>query len=333
MVLTIALVICRPEYFKELGGKVSDSTIRLRGTSRINPNLGGFPKRGEIDLRDLRVTPEMVEEANQFHQRYEEGEAQRKAAILSAYEELGRPMVVVTMFYCNKFVGLFENWLKSCKDINVRKYTIAFCLDKEAYDRTRELGVQAILEPKMSGEYKGFGGAYGKSFGQAMFYKNAFIYDLLRYLPCNILFQDTDLIWFKDPLPYLSETKSDVAIMYDGPNPNFMNIYANTGFYYLKNNERVHALIETALCNTAYIFSYGGHQKPFDRILDSFERHGILTFEILPENLFANGHLRKVPEGAYVYHYSWTANMEEKLKKLEKMDLIFNPSLFDSSSV
>jgi hypothetical protein len=289
----------------------------------FNPNIRGFVRKGEIELRDFSMNDELMEEANEFHQRYEAGDSQRKAAILAAYEALGKPMVVVTMFYCNKFARLFENWLESCKDINVRKYTIAFCLDKEAYDRTRELGIQAILEPKMSGDYRGFGGAYGKSFGQAMFYKNAFVYDLLRYLPCDVLFQDTDLVWFKDPLPYLSELKSDIAIMYDGPNPHFKNIYANTGFFYLKNNERTQALMETALGNTAYIFSYGGHQKPFDRILDSFDRHGVLKLEILPENLFANGHLKKVPNGAYVYHYSWTANMDEKLRKLEKMNLVF----------
>lgn len=332
LLLLIIVPICN-EKFVELGGRVSPSALALRAKSPVNPNLASFPTHGLVDFRDFDLSDEHSEEAQMFHDQYELTEDQRRRDILAAYEELDKPMTVVAMFYCKNFVGLFENWAASCKDVaNVRTRTIGFCLDQESYNHTRELGFQAIHIPKMSGDYRGFGAAFGKSFGQTMFYKNAIIYDLLRWLPCNVLFQDTDLVWFKDPIPYLETLPETISIMYDGPNPHFRNIYANTGFIYLKNNESSKALMETALGNTAYVFSYGGHQKPFDRILDSFERHGLLTFRILPEDLFANGHLPKVPKNAYVYHYSWTVDIKDKLRKLRELGLVFNPSLLEPSS-
>lgn len=331
LILLLLIIIITPnchEYFKELGGKVSPSTMKLSGSSPINPNITKMLKHGMIDFRDFHMDDDLINEANLFHQNYQISQIPRKKEILTAFRNLNEPMDIVTTFYCNKFLPLFENWLASCKDIDVRKFAISFCLDKESYDRTKELGIQAIYIPKMSGDYTKFG---NKSFAETMFYKNSIILDLLTYLPSNILFQDTDLIWLKNPLPYLQNLTHDLAIMYDGPNHHFRNIYANTGFFYLKNNDNTRALMETALGNTAYILSYQGHQKPFDRILDTFERHGILKFTILPEDLFPNGHLTSIPNNAYVYHYSWTSNINEKIKKLKKMNLIFNHHLLDAS--
>lgn len=327
VVLLFSVAFACKESFEELRGKVPKSAFKLRGRSSINPNIRGFVSDGKLLFDDIPVSPDIIDKANDFHRRYMQDSKRRREDLETVYKDLGSPPVVVTLFYCSAFAPLFQNWLESCeaKNIDVRKYTIAFCLDKESYDLTMGLGVKAILIPnKMSGTYTKFG---EKSFGETMFYKNAFIYDILTTLPCNVLFQDSDLIWFKDPVPYLEGLDVDVAIMYDGPNFYYRHIYANTGFIYLKNNERTKSLMETALGNMSYVLSLGGHQKPFVRILDAFERHGVLKLTILPEDTFPNGHLHEVGPNAYVYHYSWTEDISHKIKKLTKLGFRFSPAL------
>ena len=105
-----------------------------------------------------------------------------------------------------------------------------------------------LLDPN---KYEKGGGSkqYGdKGFASAMFYKNALMYDMLRVIPKNnfLLFQDSDLIWFRDPLGYLEKSPYDIQIMYDGPNYNYRNLYGNSGFIFIKNNEVTQSVFETA---------------------------------------------------------------------------------------
>ena len=206
LVLTAIILSGWGEQFRELGGRVSPSAMALRAKSPINPNLASFPKHGLVDFGDLSATEEHTEGAQRFHDQYEVTEDQRRRDILAAYGALDKPMVVVVMFYCKKFMGLFENWVGSCdaKGLGVRTRTIGFCLDQESYNRTKELGFQAVGIPRMSGEYRGFGGRFGAAFGETMFYKNSIIYDTLRWMSPSCTM---------DPIP-ISETFTQILVLY-----------------------------------------------------------------------------------------------------------------------
>ena len=79
-----------------------------------------------------------------------------------------------------------------------------------------------------------------------MWYKAFSIFLLLR-MNINVLFQDVDLVWFKDPFPFFREeilkskekakiTGSDVEGFFsdDGQRSlRYAPFYANSGFYYL----------------------------------------------------------------------------------------------------
>ena len=334
------------EHFaNELKGKVAASAKKLKFkelTHQPNPNVKHMISE-DIDLGVAQPSDKAVRAAKEFHRKYDKYQSERRNELKNIYKEMGSPSTIVTMFYCKKFFIFFHNWVLSCEKagIKIKDRTITFALDKEAYNKTVALGFKCyLLDPN---KYEPAGGSkgYGDSgFATAMFYKNSTIYDLLHVIPEGnfVLFQDTDLIWFKDPVPYLeNESKKggyDIQIMYDGPNYNFKNLYANSGFIFVRNEPASMSVFETALNNSEYILQSGSHQKPLDRIFQHFIDHNLLSLRVLQETTFVNGHLldntslklsNKLDndwmENSFVFHYSWSAHTGDKIRKLNKINL------------
>jgi len=342
LIVLIVVSVQKSELFgNELLGVVAQSGMKLEAEVRpaaINPNVTRMIT-DKINVSDMTVEPKHVEKANKYHDTFNSHKDERLGILRKLYEELGNPKTVVTMFYCKRFFILFDNWVRSCElaGINVRKKTITFSLDQESYDKTVAMGFKSVLISNDKYEDAGGSVAFGDdSFSATMFYKNAFIYDLLSTVPENnyVLFQDSDLIWFRDPTEYLENNPEDLQIMYDGANHLYKELYANTGFIFLRNNKITRSVMETALGNTAYILSVRGHQKIFNRILAHYAYHNVLSLKVLPELTFVNGHLISNTTGklseklnsnwkseAYVMHYSWTGNINDKFKKLDRLGL------------
>ena len=87
-------------------------------------------------------------------------------------------------------------------------------------------------------------------FVDMMWYKAFSVYLILR-MNINVLFQDADLVWFKDPFPYFHNfgKDSDGKVVIKGSEGiegffsddgqralRYSPYYANSGFYYLKGN-------------------------------------------------------------------------------------------------
>ena len=84
-------------------------------------------------------------------------------------------------------------------------------------------------------------------FVDMMWYK-AFALFLILRMDINVLFQDVDLVWFKDPFPYFHDyiKSSNEKTLLTGSNIEgffsddgqrslrYAPFYANSGFYYLK---------------------------------------------------------------------------------------------------
>ena len=242
------------------------------------------------------------------------------------------------MMFCRNFAPLFENWLHSCvrNGIEPHNNLIVFCLDQEAAQLADTLGVKHyFFDPEYyspAGKSERFGDEW---FRNTILYKNAVISESLT-LGASLLFQDVDLIWFKDPFVYLEESRQhyDIQIMYDGPNPNGRPIYGNTGFMYLQSNDLTKALFETALRNSAAILK-AGQQFIFMRILNFFVCRSLIKVHVLPEHMFLNGHLFNLTDGVLdaarnwkdegiVLHYSWTGTRHDKLLKLNKFGLNYS---------
>ncbi|MFT5610293.1 MAG: hypothetical protein ACI9LU_000785 [Polaribacter sp.] len=323
----------------ELLGKVAPTALALRAHStpsarRFNPHIDRIIEQN-IDLPKSLIDDQETPIAESLHTQFWANTEQRTAKLKQVYSELSEPEDLIVMICCKKFCAFLELWIQSCEknNIAVRDKTLIFTLDAQANSQVNRMGFKSYLfDPNI---YQQAGGAerYGDhDFRRTMFYKNAAIFESLK-LGANILFQDVDLIWRKDPFIYLKEhnPSSQIQIMYDGPNRRHYPYYANTGFLYLKNEAVCRAVSETALRNTAAIFKLGGHQPPFNRICHHFAVHNLLNLSVLPESLFLNGHLFNTSSGlrpaaenwqtdGIVIHYSWTGDCADKIRKLEKFD-------------
>lgn len=174
-----------------------------------------------------------------------------------------------------------------------------------------------------------------------MWYKSFSVW-LLLHLERNVLFQDVDIIWLKEPFSYFHETIQsikqkaqssstspllpDAFLSDDGQraSPRFSPFYANSGFYYFISNPKTIALSWFIMISFDVIQSNGSHQNTFiQRLLEVFNLFNIVTIN-LSQKLFPNGAVyhhtptfiknmmqRKVVP--YMFHMCWTANKKEKL--------------------
>jgi len=309
----------------ELGQRLSASALAL-SPDVIDPKL---------DLTGSEIPEHSTEKAEAFHRLYRGRAEERMESLFSTYSELDGPENLIVMLSCGHYFPLFRNWLLSCDSnrIDPRGKLILFCLDRESAAGAGALGVKTcFLDPSSytpAGKAEHFGDG---SFRTTMLYKNAIIVDALQ-LGASVLFQDTDMIWLKDPFHYLDAAgdQSDVQIMYDGPNSRYKPIHGNSGFIRIRCRPGSQALFETALRNSASVL-LKGHQFPLGRIMDRFTGHGLLQVEVLPEHLFLNGHLFNLKKGimpragnwqrdGIVVHFSWTSSREDKFKKLSRFGL------------
>ena len=79
-------------------------------------------------------------------------------------------------------------------------------------------------------------GNYGdKYFAKIMWLKVTSVYIALA-AGFDVIFQDADLVWIKDPVPILHSFKDyDMIFMDDGARtPRFTPLFTNTGFYFVR---------------------------------------------------------------------------------------------------
>ena len=325
----------------ELQHCVSASALKLRSNpihcrGAVNTHVDRIISE-QINFGMQLPEKEWVEIAEAYHQLYSKHQSDRFDWLSHTLHELNDPKSVIVMLFCEAYFPFFKNWLASCDhhDIEVRSRVICFTLDQSAQAKALSQGIKAYcLDPELYGGAGHAGGFADRRFGRTMFYKNAIVRDLLE-MGVDVLFQDVDLIWLRDPLEYFRQIDdADMQFMFDGPNRIHQPIYANSGFFFARANDATRALLDTALGNTASVFRSGSHQKPLNRILGHFFLHNVIAIKILPENLFLNGHLFNLQKGqmpsathwkesGYVVHYSWSINREEKWMKMRQFGFSF----------
>jgi len=95
----------------------------------------------------------------------------------------------------------------------------------------------------------------------------------------DVLFQDADLVWMIDPIPYLHSLKEDAIFMDDGARtPRFTPFFANTGFYFLRHNYRISHMMERVLRGVGEIGQTHSHQATLNRHLT--ETQSLLNLKV-----------------------------------------------------
>ncbi len=234
--------------------------------------------------------------------------------------------VVLVMMVNQGHLDVFRNWVRSCDDrgIEVRSWSLVFTTDADAAHSVEQLGFTSYTDPASYGDQ---GKAAVKAFGDVqfrtlMFQKTAIVKDVLD-LGYRLLFQDVDVVWMKDPLPYFlhpSHQRFDARFMYDGQNKMHAPLHVNTGFFWLNPTPKTIRFWSAVLMHYHLIRASGSQQMVVNQMLVGHCFKG-LKLNVLPEKDFANGHLfsmtntARLPKDPYVIHCSWTHNIEHKIKK------------------
>mmetsp|Transcript_19657 Transcript_19657/g.27274 ORF Transcript_19657/g.27274 Transcript_19657/m.27274 type:complete len:241 (+) Transcript_19657:2-724(+) len=165
-----------------------------------------------------------------------------------------------------------------------------------------------------------------------------FCVQMLTMSGYDVLFQDVDMIWFKDPLEFFHDETNplynfDIYFQDDGNHAVYYAPYsANTGFYYVRSNARTEHFFNSFLLAGDMILESKSHQNALIALLNEHASVYGLKVKILSRDTdeFPGGfhyHRRKPfmqqlikgETNAYILHMSWTTNKLNKMKYFQQL--------------
>ncbi|KAL7484304.1 hypothetical protein ACHAW6_009946 [Cyclotella cf. meneghiniana] len=224
---------------------------------------------------------------------------------------------------------------------------LVFPSDKETKELAEGLGLTTYYDEKNMGPLPS-GGAkrYGDKYFTAMMYAKVIcvLYPLM--LNYDVLFQDVDVVYFKDPVVshvYVNcgsvvhsdcnEPKIqhfDVLFQHDGSNTiRYAPYSANSGFYYVRANKRSQYLFTSLLYHSDLILTWDSHQQALVQLLAEHSSLFGLNVKVFSRDTemfpggyhFHNRHdfMKKFLQGktdTYIFHMSWTDSFEHVMQRL-----------------
>jgi len=258
-------------------------------------------------------------------------------------ERINRDNAVIIMTLNSGIVSFLINFVCSARSrgFDLRS-VLVFATDDESFEWATRLGLEAYrmesLLGKISvGESKVFGDL---AFAYLSFAKlvSGFIINHLGY---DFLSQDLDVVWYKDPMNLFldknhGELKDFDMIFMDDGNHNFNPLRTNTGFYFVRYNEKTRFLLTDVVL-------YGGGEMVllsgvdqitmFNIVHEHHARHG-LQVKILDWKDFPGGKQyvqnknftnyiidRKITP--YIFHMHFTKNSTQKQERMRQSGMWF----------
>eukprot|EP00532_Pseudo-nitzschia_australis_P001674 CAMPEP_0168204718 /NCGR_PEP_ID=MMETSP0139_2-20121125/25542_1 /TAXON_ID=44445 /ORGANISM="Pseudo-nitzschia australis, Strain 10249 10 AB" /LENGTH=730 /DNA_ID=CAMNT_0008130665 /DNA_START=237 /DNA_END=2429 /DNA_ORIENTATION=+ len=235
---------------------------------------------------------------------------------------------------------------------------LVFATDLETHELVTSMGLTSFYSETVFGNTPSEAAQeYGDERYSRIMLSKVYCVHLVSQLGYDLLFQDVDVIWYKDPLTWFHQEDSpsqkyDIIFQDDGARTLFYAPYsANTGFYYVRNNRRTQNFFNSLLMAGDQILTAASHQSVMITLLA--EQASLYALKVKTWNRrttqFPGGHaFHKRPRfmkqlanrrrerwelgepsiikndgGAfvhpYVFHMSWTVNKDNKLKYFEQM--------------
>lgn len=221
---------------------------------------------------------------------------------------------------------------------------LIFPTDLETKELADGMGLSTFYEEKlMASVPKHAAGVYGDStFTSAMFAKVLCV-QLVNELGYDLLFQDVDVVWYKNPLDFFHDKalpKFDLYFQDDGSRQERYAPYsANSGFYYVRSNERTKHLFRQLIYQSDLIDAWNSHQQVLIALLGEHSSVMGLTVKVYEKETEEfpgglqyhrkNDIMKKIMRGeskAYIFHMSWTSDKTNKLKFFQQMgEWFLNP--------
>ena len=164
-----------------------------------------------------------------------------------------------------------------------------------------------------------------------------------------VSWQDVDLVWYKNPLDFFHDRTNplyafDMLFQDDGARSlRYAPYSANTGFYYVRNNDKTKFLFRSLLYLGDMVLSMTSHQQALAALLDEHSSLTGLRIKTLSGVDFPGGYhyhrkkeipfMKDIVQGKYVpyiMHMSWTTNKKNKLVFLQQMGLWYTKDACES---
>lgn len=179
---------------------------------------------------------------------------------------------------------------------------------------------------------------YGDMKFAGMMMAKVFCVHMISQLGYNILFQDVDVVWYRNPLEYFLDKNNpyydfDMYFQDDGAHSVRYAPYSpNTGFYFVRHNERTHYFFSNFVKAADPIMQAGSHQSALTAVMNEHVSYRGLRVKVLSrdEGNFPGGfhfhrsaqYMKAMFRGKkqpYIFHMSWTLNKENKRKFFQQM--------------
>jgi len=235
---------------------------------------------------------------------------------------------------------LLINFMCNAKNKNLDTSNILlFPTDEDTHKLAESLGLKSYLDKRNfdalpSGEAR----RYGDPNFVRMMYAKVVCVQLTNMLGYNVLFQDVDIVWYRNPLEYFLDQNNpypdfDMYFQEDGAHSvRYAPLSANSGFYYVKSSKKTRHMLKSLLFEGDVIIQCHSHQQAFIQIMNEHASLYNLRVKVLQRDAeeFPGGyhyHRRKnfmkeilqkktLP---YLFHMSWTANKDNKIKYFQQM--------------
>jgi hypothetical protein len=178
--------------------------------------------------------------------------------------------------------------------------------------------------------------SYGDKKFTAMMMAKVICVQMVSALKYNLLFQDVDIVWYKNPLEYFKDTKDDFDVYFQddgGHTIRYAPYSANSGFYFVRYNARTQYFLTSLLQAGDLILKTDSHQQALIALLVEHVSLYGLRAKVLSRDMeeFPGGYQYHMVSGKYmkalyagevdpiIFHMSWTMNKDNKLLFFKQM--------------
>lgn len=180
--------------------------------------------------------------------------------------------------------------------------------------------------------------SYGDDVFTSMMFAKIVCVQMVNMLGHDVLFQDVDVVWYRDPLAIFRDATSplahyDMLFQDDGArSARYAPFCANSGFYYVRHNDRTQYLLASLLYHGDEVLAFRSHQQALNALLTEHASLYGLRVKTLDGQDFPGGFhyhrkkdfMKEVASGTrvpWIFHMSWTHNKDNKLLFLKQMGL------------
>lgn len=194
--------------------------------------------------------------------------------------------------------NLLVNFVCSARSRDIKlSNVIVFATDEETKQLAQSLGLATFYDEAIFDNIPTEAAPmYGDKYFVRIMFGKVVAAHLVSMTNVDFLFQDLDIVWFKDPMKFFldkskQENGFDMMFQDDGVRaPRFAPFAANSGFYFARHNDRTRELFNARVLSGNQMWASMSEQAIFDALLIEHSSRYNLRVKTLQEEDFPAGH-------------------------------------------